>query len=518
MEQGKSQLRIGIVLSYINMFIGNLIPLLYTPVMLQLLGQSEYGLYKLSSNVTSYLTLISLGIGSAVVRYLIDAKLHEGEEGERKVFGLFMIIFQIIAIVTFIAGIWLTFNIQIWYGDSLDSGQLSRMRILIFLMVCNTALNFSLSPYISIVNAHEKFIFLQSMNIISTCVGPILNLIMLFLGYASIGMAISSLVLGMLVNFLYLIYVRKYMKIQPIYKNISVTLLKDILKFSFWIFIGNIVAQLFNATDTAMIGAIPSLSTEGVAIYNIGSTFNSIMLSLTTAISNLIAPKINNMVLGGSSGRQLTDLSIKIGRLQCYIMMLVITGFIVFGKPFIYYYAGNGYEDSYWIAIFMMIPNMIPLAQSVCLNVVVAQNKHQFRSIVYLIIAIINVIGTWFLMQIMGVIGAAFMTGIALILGQGFAMNWFYKVKSGIQIERFWLEVGKTYKIPIIMCILFIIMSDYIDFYNIKVFFGGIIIYTTIYSLLLWKFVLNRYEKNLILKPIAKIYKKIIKRGKNLYI
>ncbi|MCC2707600.1 lipopolysaccharide biosynthesis protein [Intestinibacter bartlettii] len=508
MGQEKSQLRIGIILSYINMLVGNLIPFLYTPIMLQLLGQSEYGLYKLSSTVTSYLTLISLGIGSAVVRYLIDAKIHDGEEGERKVFGLFMIIFRVIAVITLIAGIWLTLNIQIWYGRSLDADQLFRMRILIFIMVCNTALNFLLSPYISVVNAHEKFIFLQSMNIISTCVGPILNLIMLFLGYASIGMAISTIVLGMLVNILYLIYVRKSMKIRPIYNNISFPLLKNILKFSFWIFVANVVGQLFNATDTAMIGAIPQLATEGVAVYNIGATFNSIMSSLTTGITSVMAPKINNMVLSGKSGKELTNLSIKVGRIQCYIMMLVITGFIVFGKPFIYYYAGKGYEESYWVAILMMIPNMIPLAQTVCLNVVIAQNNHQFRSIVYLVIAIINVIGTWFLMQIMGVIGAALMTGIALIIGHGFAMNWFYKVKSGLDIEHFWIEVGKTYIIPIIICVVFCIVSRYIDFYNIKLFFIGIIVYTVIYSVLLWQFILNEYEKNLFLKPFLKIYKK----------
>lgn len=510
MEQGKSQLRIGIILSYVNMLVGNLIPLLYTPIMLKLLGQSEYGLYKLSSTVTSYLTLISLGIGSAVVRYLIDARIHDGEEGERKVFGLFMIIFRVIAIVTLIVGIWLTFNIQIWYGKSLDADQLFRMRILIFIMVCNTALNFLLSPYISVVNAHEKFIFLQSMNIISTCFGPILNLIMLFLGYASIGMSVSTLLLGMLVNISYLIYVRKSMKIRPIYKDISFPLLKNILKFSFWIFVANVVSQLFNATDTAMIGAIPKLATEGVAVYNIGATFNSIMFSLTTGITSVMAPKINNMVLSGNSGKELTNLSIKVGRIQCYIMMLVITGFIVFGKPFIYYYAGKGFEESYWVAIIMMIPNMVPLAQTVCLNVVVAQNKHQFRSIVYLIIAIINVIGTWFLMQAMGVIGAALMTGIALVLGQGFAMNWFYKVKSGIEIERFWIEVGKSYIMPIIMCIVFCIISKYIDFYNLKLFFVGVIVYTSIYSLLLWKFTLNEYERNLFLIPLKKVYKRIL--------
>ena len=71
MAQEKSQLKIGIVLNYVNMILGNLIPIFYTPIMLSLLGQSEYGLYKLASSVTSYLSLISMGLGSAITRYLI---------------------------------------------------------------------------------------------------------------------------------------------------------------------------------------------------------------------------------------------------------------------------------------------------------------------------------------------------------------------------------------------------------------------------------------------------------------
>ena len=95
MKQERSQLKIGIVLNYINMGLGNLIPIFYTPVMLALLGQSEYGLYKLSSSITSYLSLISMGIGSAVTRYLIKAKAEKGQEEEERVLGLFMVIFQI---------------------------------------------------------------------------------------------------------------------------------------------------------------------------------------------------------------------------------------------------------------------------------------------------------------------------------------------------------------------------------------------------------------------------------------
>ena len=88
MNEGRSQLRAGVVLSYINEVVGNLIPFFYTPVMLNLLGQSEYGLYKLATGVTSYLSLASLGVGSAVTRYLIKANTEQGKDAEERILVL----------------------------------------------------------------------------------------------------------------------------------------------------------------------------------------------------------------------------------------------------------------------------------------------------------------------------------------------------------------------------------------------------------------------------------------------
>lgn len=509
MKESKNQLKIGIILNYINIGIGNIIPILYTPIMLDLLGQAEYGLYKLSANITSYLSLISLGIGAAVTRYLIKAKIESGKEAEEKVLGLFMVIFQVIAIVSFVVGMILSWNLHIWYGDALTSIELSRMKVLTLLLVCNTALSFSVSPYISVVSANEKFVFLQCMNIISTCLGPILNLIVLFLGYKSIGMAISTLGLGVISRFAYIYYVVKVMGIKAKYKNIPFHLLKEILGFSFWIFVANIVGQLYNATDTVMIGAIPGLAASGVAIYNIGATFNHIVLSVTTGVSNLLGPKTNKMVFSGASNKELTDLAIKVGRLQGYIITLVVTGFIAFGQPFIYYYAGEGYEESYWVAVLVMIPNMIPLVQSVCLSIIVAQNKHKFRSIVYLGIAILNVIGTWAVLPHWGIIGAAIVTSISVIVGQGGVMNWYYWKKTGLDMIRFWKELGKIYIFPGILCIVSLLVSRKVDFYNFGIMVMGIICYTGLCLIGNWSWIMNSYEKALFMEPLNKVKRRI---------
>ena len=436
MNNEKSQLKAGVILNYINIGLGNLIPIFYTPVMLNLLGQSEYGLYKLSSSVTSYLSLISLGIGTAVTRYLIKYRIQGEKEKEEQILGLFMLIFRVIAIAAFLIGIILIFNLKIWYAKSLSDSELSKMQILVFVMVCNMSINFLLSPYISVVTAHEKFIFVQSMNIILTCIAPIINLIVLYMGFASVGMAVSSLAVNVLVQMIYLFFVRYEMQIKAKYKNVPIYLLKEILGFSFWVFVSNVVGQLYNTTDSVMIGAVPALATKGTAVYNIGIVFVNIVGAMSTGLSGVLAPKTNRMVFDGQNESQLTDFAIQIGRLQAYIVMLFSTGFIAFGKPFIYFYAGKEYMNAYIVAILIMLPNIIPPVQNIFYNIIVAQNRHKFRSLVYLGIAILNVIGTWLLLKPLGIIGAALMSGVALFIGAGIIMNIYYWKKIHMEDRK----------------------------------------------------------------------------------
>ena len=136
---------IGIILSYFLIVVDIVVGIVFVPFLLKNLGGNEYGLYKLSSNVTSYLSLISLGIGSAVTRYLIKAKTENGKTEEQRVLGLFTVIFSIIGVICLVVGGVLTTNLGVWYSDSLTSAELARMKLLVLLMVINMAIGFASS-------------------------------------------------------------------------------------------------------------------------------------------------------------------------------------------------------------------------------------------------------------------------------------------------------------------------------------------------------------------------------------
>lgn len=498
------QIKMGMILSYINIIAGNLIPFFYTPIMLELLGQNEYGLYKLASSTTSYLTLMTFGIGSAVTRYLIKANTEGGKEEEENTFGLFNLIFQIIAFLTLAVGTVIVWKLDVLYSASLTSQELARMRILVAVMVANTAVGFSASSYNAVVTAHERFTFINGINVISTIVTPVVNLIILYAGYLSIEMAIASLVLNLLVRVIYVIYVRDALNLRPRYTHLPLHMMGEILKFSFWVFLSTIVSRINSSTDTVIIGAIPSLATSGVAIYSVGSTFSSIMYSLAQAVSGFFTPKANKMVFSGSSNKELSDLVIRVGRMQCFVVALICSGFVAFGQPFIEFYAGSNYADAYWVAVVVMIPNCIPLVQSVAHSILQAKNMHRFRSLTYLLIAILNVIGTLLMVNRYGIIGAAVPTGLAYIIGQGLIMNWYYWKKVHLDIPRFWKDLLPMLAIAAIMCLITQTLANWINFYKLHILCFGIVLYTIIYCILIWRFALSSDEKSMLLRAIIK--------------
>lgn len=234
-----------------------------------------------------------------------------------------------------------------------------------------------------------------------------------------------------------MIYVKKVLSIKPRYDNLPKYLIKELLSFSMWIFIMNIIDKLYSTTDTLIIGYIPSLATVGVAVYSVGVTFQGMIQSFSSGLTGVITPKINMMVFSNTSYSELTNTMIRIGRLQCYIVSLVASGFIAFGQDFINLWVGSGYSEAYCVAISVTIPVCIPLVQNVALNIIIAQNKLKFRTIVFAGIAIANVIGTVLCVNAFGIVGASVVTGCTYVLGQGLIMNWYYWKKSNWTFRNF---------------------------------------------------------------------------------
>lgn len=162
----KNERKAGAILSYLSIGIGSLVSILYTPVMLRLLGQSEYGLYNLVKSVVAYLGLLNFGFGSTYIRYYSKFKAEEDQENIAKLNGMFLIIFSAIGFIAILAGLLLVFNTETIFGSELTTNELSRAKILMTILVINMAISFPNIVFNSHITANEKFIFQKFLQIV----------------------------------------------------------------------------------------------------------------------------------------------------------------------------------------------------------------------------------------------------------------------------------------------------------------------------------------------------------------
>ena len=59
----------GAILSYVSIILSTVIQLLYMPLLIRMLGSSEYGLYSLVISIFGYLAVMDFGFSDAIVMY-----------------------------------------------------------------------------------------------------------------------------------------------------------------------------------------------------------------------------------------------------------------------------------------------------------------------------------------------------------------------------------------------------------------------------------------------------------------
>ncbi len=505
-----NQLKAGVLLSYLAQVIHIASGMIYTPVMLRLLGQSEYGLYQLVSSVIAYLGLLNFGFNGGYLRFYSRYKVNRDEDGIARLNGMFLIIFIVIAALCVLCGSIMIIKANIIFGDGLTEAELGKARILMMILVANLALTFTETVFTVHVAANEQFIFQRVLNVLRTLLNPFLTIPLLIMGFGSVGMVLVSTFINIMVCFLNVTYCKKVLKIQFSFKGLNFGLLREIWIFTFFIFINTIIDEINWHVDKLLLGRM--IGTAAVAVHGVAASLNSMYITFSSSIAGVFSPRINRIVAENNDDQELTNLFTRIGRIQFVILWLIISGYIIFGKEFIIIWAGDEYIMSYYIGLFLMVPLTIPLIQNLGIEILRAKNKHKVRSAVYLFIAFVNIFLSIKFISTYGVVGAAVGTAISLILGNCIFMNIYYHKRLGINIIYFWKEIIRFVPAMLIAVVAGIIIKSVFECETLLTLITGILLYCMIYALVQWFVGMNEYEKETFGKPIKKIGAKLCRK------
>lgn len=502
-----NQLKAGVVLNYVVIFLNTVVGLLYTPYMLRMMGQSEYGLYSLVASVIAYLTVLDLGFGNAIVRYTAKFRAEKKTEEQYEMFGMFFLLYLVIGIIAFGIGLGLYFNVDTLFGNTMTAVELDRARIMMLLLVANLAFTFPMSIWGSVIQAYEDFVFQKSLNIIRIILNTAVMICLLHFGYKAVAMVVVQTIFNVLTLVVNFIYCRRKLNIHIYFrfKHFHWGFLKEVAIYSFWIFLNAIMDRVYWSTGQFVLGAM--VGTVAVAVFAIAIQLEGMYMQFSTAISSVFLPKVTAMVATNRSRKEISDLFIRTGRIQYIVLAYILSGFIIFGRQFIELWAGAGYSDAYIISLLFFIPLTVPLIQNLGITILQARNEMKFRSVLYIIIALVSLVMQIVLTRFFGSIGCAMGVSGALVVGQILIMNVYYRRRQDLDIKTFWKEISKMSIIPIVLIFSsMLVIRHFFALDSWGKLILGIAAFSLVYIPLFFRFSMTDDERNLFISMFHKIF------------
>lgn len=495
-----NQLKAGAMLSLLTFGAANVLGLLYTPYMLRMMGQEEYGLYSLVASVVSYLTMLDFGFGNAIVRYTNLYKASGRYDELPCLYGLFTRLYGLIGIVALFLGIMLFLNIENLFGKTMTTEELFKMRVMMGLLIFNVVFTFSLSVWKNIPVAFERFVFSKSINLFRMLLNPLVMVVLLYYGYKAIALVVVTTIFNILTLLADVWYSKRKLHVTIRFGKIDKVLVREITFYSFWIFLGVIVERIYWSGGQFILGM--TSGSAKVAVYAISVQLAYVYMGLGSFLWGIMLPKVTTLV-AEKNDKAISDMFVKLGRLQYILMLFVLVGFIVFGKSFILLWAGDKYENAYIITCLFFAALLIPYSQN--LGQVIAQAKNQVRlyAVIRLVTSAFGLVLSYFLAEKYSDIGCAVGVFVALLI-QTLAINVFYNVKLHLPIYKYGRRITTItlFYICLVVISCFFVRLGTASCYLILAV--KILIFCLILSLIMWFVFFGDEEKSFLKNIIRK--------------
>lgn len=428
----------GALLSYLLILVKLVTTLLFTPFLVASLGVDGYGLYALVGALAAYLYILDFGMNDSVLRFFVT---HENDPAERdrflaKMLGLYALIGAVVLLATY----GLSQMADPVFGARNTPEQVEILRNMILITGTGAAFLVAMNPVGALLSATESFAFLRGLEISATILSTLVMVFVLRAGGGVMYIVTIAAATTVFQGVVRLGYAMLVLRARVRLALPERAVLTSVGKYAAPIFVAMIAEILFWRFDSILIGAM--IGVAQVTIYSIGVTFNKYFMSFATALSRVMTPQIIRQVDQGADASTLTDLIIRISRIQAMLLLLLLSALIVMGQRFLVLWLGPEFAPAYWIMLVLLVPYTLRLTGNVRNIILQVKGLYWHKSAITLAMAALNIPLTVVLLQSMGVFGAALSTGIAIMI-EYFLITLLLKVKVDMEMGRYWVETGR---------------------------------------------------------------------------
>ena len=279
--------------------------------------------------------------------------------------------------------------------------------------------------------------------------------------------------------------------------KITPSLIPSLMSFSVWMFAIMVFDQLQYNMGPFVLGMFQS--SEIVAIWGVAMIFVLNYRSLSTAITNVFMPSILSITFNDNREGLFSTIK-RMTRLQALILVTILFNFILFGKQFLYLWAGEDYLEAYKCSLTVMIPMTFSLILEFCYLYQLAKNDFVYRIITSFGSLIVSFILVYCIFGINLQSFPIFMA-LSLVSGQVVFMCIYIERNKLANLRLIAIDLLKMLFIPLLYTALFYLVIHFLPLSNTLLsFIFKILVYNSLLLGVLWLFSLSDKEKAFVIK------------------
>lgn len=441
--------KIGLILSYLVFIVKIGVSLFFTPFVLEVLGDREYGLYTFVTSITAWVDTFLLAIVSGYHKFLKEESVRDPDNGEMRASTVFFKIFAVISLIVVALGIGalLLFSQGLIPLDAYTETEKQSIFLIMAGSFALIAASTLLTCFTSYMYYRQKFIYVYTASLVSTIAITLVSYLALINGagvvtYAFIhfGLTIACSLVTTSVSIFYLKQRIKLKKPAGEEKVLQRNLAKQILIFSSFMILNTVATTLNSNMDSTILGFInPDMVTmNGLAIHLAGY-----VSSLSTAIGTVFNQRFNNLYFEEDGKKKSNDLFLRVSNYQLLLVFLITGGFLACGKGFVILWLDEAHMDVFYIGLITMIISSVYATTSIATYSRMIQNVHKKAAVISLVGAVANLGISVALVFIMGgeyalwacLIG----TVVSTVATQWIAFTIYDSKVTGLPMKRYWL-------------------------------------------------------------------------------
>lgn len=499
-SSSSKEIKLGAVISYATTVISLVLGLVYTPWMIDVIGQSHYGLYSLAVSISGLLTM-DFGISIAVSRFLSVFYAKGETEKAHRYLGTAYVVYLCLAVVVAVAFVVVYLYLDKIYA-SLSDSELELFRYLFAIMALYSVISIPFLSQNSVLISNEKFIFLKASGLVQKLFTAGLTIVCLLLGMGVVALVAVNAIVNVALIAAKVVYLRKKTPTKAVFAGLTSNLFRDFLSYTGW----SSITQLWQRVNYALIPNILGMvsGSISIAIFQIASQLESYVYTISDSLGGLFLPRVANLLERDKPGKAITDLMIKIGRLQVYIIGLICLCLICFGMDFVRVWLGEGFDEVWTCACLIILPSMLTVPQQIGSTALTLTSDVRAKALGELLSsAICIVLGV--------VLGASFgATGAcaaicAGILASRVVCNVLYVSRLKLDFRRFLIQTYFPWLlIALVLGIAGLFLSSVLPVGGWLKLCIEVAVFASLYCVACWKLAFNQYEKDIVTGTIIK--------------